>query len=409
MRHLWELFGARMPAAAWFVIGVIFLSAAGTFLVVPFLAVHLAREAHLPSATIGTLFALSLVTSRGLPVLTGPLSDRIGALPAMTAGLALLGAAYVALAFAGTPVLVGAVLTVMGIGVALFQPSSKSVLGAGLEPAARSTAFAWRSVAFNAGAALGAGVGALLLSVLTRPQLFLAAGALYGLLLCTLVLVVHAPATGTGTRRPPVRGLAAGLRDGRLLGLTALAAGFWMLYAQVNLTLPLALDRAGLDRLIGAVLSANAVLVIALQVPVSAASRRLGMAPAVQIAWGFVGTGLGLGCLALLGLPWLAIGLFVVVYSLGEMLVAPNLDTMTSALAPAELAGTYFGVASLGWVAGGIAGNLLGGLLLDVGGRGLLWETCVPVGLLLALAAWRWLALGYTRDEPVARSGRLPA
>jgi DHA1 family multidrug resistance protein-like MFS transporter len=55
--------------------------------------------------------------------------------------------------------------------------------------------------------------------------------------------------------------------------------------------------------------------------------------------------------------------LFTLLFSVGEMLIVPTLDTLASKLASEITTGSYFGFVSLGWALGGLLGNLGGGLL----------------------------------------------
>src|SRR5438067_214951 len=61
-----------------------------------------------------------------------------------------------------------------------------------------------------------------------------------------------------------------------------------------------------------------------------------------------------------------ALVVFKVVFTLGELMVVPTLDTLASLLAPAASMAAYLGVASLGWALSGVAGNGVPGPPLEV-------------------------------------------
>jgi DHA1 family multidrug resistance protein-like MFS transporter len=388
--------GSALP-----LLGTILLGSAGTFLVIPFLGLHLSREPDVGPGAVGVLLAIQVVSSRGLTVVTGPLADRFGARLMMIASIVVIGASYALLALLASPWLYGIDLALMGLGVAAFQPSSKSLLAALADRGDRGAVFAARNVAFNAGAALGGAVGSVFAD--HASALFVAAGALYGVLALGVSLLLPDTERPAGEAAPPEGGasLLGALRDRRLVAVIALGAGFWFLYSQLIVTVPLAIGRAGLGHVVGLLFTVNALIVILLQLPLTRASERLRLDARSQVAWGGVLTGAGLALVALVDRGGVGIALaFVVVFTVGEMLVAPSLDTLTSELAPERRLGTYFGVAYLGYAIGGTVGSIGGGFLLEagrsLGADWLPWVTSLAVGVYVSVMA-TWLAHRFTR------------
>src|SRR5450756_2741356 len=66
----------------------------GFFMVIPFLTFYLTEHKGMTGFQIGLLFAILQFTRRVLGVLAGWLSDRFGAAPILSAGLALEAVAY---------------------------------------------------------------------------------------------------------------------------------------------------------------------------------------------------------------------------------------------------------------------------------------------------------------------------
>jgi DHA1 family multidrug resistance protein-like MFS transporter len=82
------------------------------------------------------------------------------------------------------------------------------------------------------------------------------------------------------------------------------------------------------------------------------------------IVAGILFMALGLGTVALANnLFQLYITLFF--FSLGTVLVMPNTQTVTTAMADERARGAYFGVGSLALAVGGAMGHIIGGLLMD--------------------------------------------
>ncbi|MEU8663630.1 MFS transporter, partial [Actinoplanes philippinensis] len=175
MRHLrrWLVIAdiVRLPAVPRLLVLTQLAFNVGFYLVVPFLAGHLAGDLGLAAGAVGLVLGLRTFSQQGLFLLGGLLADRFGVRPVVLAGCAVRVAGFVVLAVAGSlpGVLAGAMLT--GVAAALFSPAVESALareGARLETAGRfprTTLFAMFAVAGEVGAVTGPLVGVLLLGV----------------------------------------------------------------------------------------------------------------------------------------------------------------------------------------------------------------------------------------------------
>jgi MFS family permease len=56
--------------------------------------------------------------------------------------------------------------------------------------------------------------------------------------------------------------------------------------------------------------------------------------------------------------------LFVLLFSMSEVLVFPTIDNLVSDLADESLLSTYYGFVDMGWAIGATLGNLLGGIFI---------------------------------------------
>jgi|GEM_PF-5722851 DHA1 family multidrug resistance protein-like MFS transporter len=384
---------------AYFLIFTIFIGGAGTYAVMPFLAIQMSRAAHLSPSLIGALLATSIVIARGLMLISGALSDRLGPKRFLLSGTMLIGASYAGFALSRTLVLVVLSVLVNAIGVALFQPSSKSLLFACTSSGRWQNIFAWRAAAFSAGVALGAGLGGALSQDFSFQQIFLLASYLYAALVPFLWLFVL-PATPPYQQAAPFpwQGIYDALRNRQLLALTAVVAAFWILYAQFTITVPLAFAAMNRTQALGLVFVLNAVLVAVGQVPILQMVNRMSKNVNQQLAAGLVLVGLGLGSIALTFPSWISAIVLSVLLSLGEMLVVPNLDLSAGKLAKNGLTGTYFGVTSLGWMVGGGVGGVFGGAVLQFGQShsvpSLLWLVCAGFATMVAMVVYiglQWL------------------
>ncbi|MCU4719415.1 MFS transporter [Halapricum hydrolyticum] len=97
----------------------------------------------------------------------GILADRFGSRRLVAAGVAGMGASFLALSFANGLVAVALALAGWGVAASVYHPAALSLLSTGVE--SRGTAFAYHGMAGNAGIALGPLVSALLLLAFDWP------------------------------------------------------------------------------------------------------------------------------------------------------------------------------------------------------------------------------------------------
>jgi hypothetical protein len=84
-----------------------------------------------------------------------------------------------------------------------------------------------------------------------------------------------------------------------------------------------------------------------------------------------------------------AAGLGMIVFSLGEILVEPKIDSEIGEIAPASLLGTGFGLASLACSIGGAVGHELGAVGLPMAARhGGEWWFFLVLGIAGVLSAY---------------------
>jgi MFS transporter, DHA1 family, multidrug resistance protein len=356
-------------------------------MVTPLLALYLHVVLRERSTRIGFVLTVLIATQQVLPAVTGPLADRFGLRRVLVAGLVARSLGYGAFAWGGRLPLLLAAAAFAGAGGAAFTPAAKAMvaLAAGER---RLEAFALRSVAVNAGAALGPLVGGLLFGHFR--VVFVVAICTYAVFLLAVLRRIPADRPKEVERAVPALGL---VRDRALLWLTVVSAGFWFLYTQFTFTFPLyAADRFHVTGRVGLLFTLNAALVLALQYAVVAR-----LTPPLG-SWRLLALGMAVAAASfavLAGLPSRgALVAFTVVFTLGELMVVPTLDTLASLLAPAASMAAYLGVASLGWALGGVAGNLAGGALYaTVHTRGDYWALWLGDAGLALLTAAGFLAL----------------
>jgi MFS family permease len=349
----------------------------GFYLVVPFLAVHLTEDLALAGGVVGLVLGVRTFSQQGLFFLGGGLADRFGVKPMVVLGCVIRIAGFVVLALASSlpGVLTGAVL--VGFAAALFSPAVESALadqGRQLESAGvatRAEVFGLDAIASKLGSVTGPVLGAVLLGVPFALTCAVAAGVF------VVVLAAHVRylprdlrTEGSGTETV-LAGWGQVVRNRTFLAFTVCYCTYLLSYNQLYLALPVELTRAtGDPGALGWLFVLAAVLVLLLQLRVTARARRAGARRALPLGFLLMGSSFLLVavCAPLSPLPgpWAlapAVGMVVLLYT-GQMIAVPVAQDLVPRLAGERRLGAHFGfLASAGGLAVLIGSTGVGALL----------------------------------------------
>lgn len=372
----------------------------GFYAVLPFLSAHLGQAMGMAGWLVGLVLGLRTFSQQGLFVVGGALADRYGIRPVVLAGCVLRIAGFAWLGFAErTWAVIGAVLLI-GFAAALFSPAVESevarqaVVHEETSGGDRTRVLALFTVAGQAGAFVGPLLGALLLAVDFRTVCLAGAG------IFVLVLAGHAwllPQRIPGRERVRLRGgVTVLLRNRRFLALCCAYGAYLLAYNQLYLALPAEVERAaGSQAPLAWLFALSSLLVVTAQLPVTRwAGSRLSLRRSMVAGLLFISAGFAVVAVARPA-DWtgtaglLPAAGFVVLLTVGQMLVAPVARAWVPDLAEEGRLGLYTG--ALSSVSGLIVlvGSSASGTLLDAG---------LP-------AAVPWLVLAVV---PVAAIGLLP-
>ncbi|MBC8162135.1 MAG: MFS transporter [Roseiflexaceae bacterium] len=357
----------------------------GFFMVVPLISVHYVDSLGWSAAAIGLVLAVRQLTQQGLTLFGGMLADQIGARGLIVVGLAIRVLAFSLMAQAGSYGLLMASAVLAAIGGALFDSPKAAAIAALTVPETRSRYYAMLGVASSLGMTAGPLLGALLLNTDFALVAYVAAGCFA---VCLVVSLFLLPAV----RVAKVEGdITAGLRlaahDTPFLRFTALMMGYWFMWVQLSISLPLvAKSISGTSDAVGWLYALNAGMSVLLQYPLLRLAERRLRHEQILVA-GIGAMALGLGAIALAHTVATLL-VCVAIFSIGSLLVAPTQQTVTAGLANPAALGSYFGVASLALALGGGFGNFVGGWLIELAAAinvpALPWLVFCAVGLLAA-------------------------
>ena len=364
----------------------VFCMYTGFFMVVPLISVHYVDGLGWAAASIGLVLGVRQVTQQGLTLFGGVLADQIGAKWLICLGLAVRIVGFVVMAWATTLPLLFLSVVLAAIGGALFESPRAAAFAALARPEERQRFYSLAGVIGGIGMAVGPLLGAVLLRVDFSVAALVGAGFFTINLVQTLIFL---PAVRVASE--PGRfgsGISLVLRNRPFIIYTLLLMGYWFMWVQLTISLPLVAQQlSGTSDGVGLIYAVNAGLTILLQYPVLRfLSRRV--EPMALLSLGLVLMSVGLGAIALAhGIVGL-VGC-VIIFSLGSLLVQPTQQTATASMADPSALGTYFGVNALALALGGGLGNYTGGLLYGLGQQfatpALPWLVFCAVGMASAL------------------------
>ena len=361
-----------------------FMMYAGFFMVIPLVSVHYVQTLGFAAVTVGLALALRQLVQQGVSVGGGVLADRFGGRGLITAGVLVRAVGFVCLAFADTPLLLFGAMLLSALGGALFEAPSRAGIAALTTEDERARAYSINGVGSGLGMVSGPFLGAFLLKY-GFSTVALAAAACFTLIgVITLLL----PPIETATDRSRLGfGLGLALRDRPFLAFTTLLMGFWFMWVQLTISLPLIGERlANAADAVRWIYGVNAGMTVVLQLPVIGIVERW-LRPLYMLITGIVLMALGLGMVAIAASFPFLIGC-VAIFTLGTLLATPAQQSVTANLADQRALGSYFGVNALALAVGGGLGNLSGGLLIDLATAlnvpAFPWLTFAFVGLISA-------------------------
>jgi DHA1 family multidrug resistance protein-like MFS transporter len=372
-----------------------FLMFGGFFMLVPLISIHYVNDLHFAAAAVGIVLATRQLTQQGLTLFGGALADRWGPKGLLCWGLAIRAVAFAGLAWANSFISLLLLCVLAALGGALFDAPGRAAVAVLTEPAERARFFSLNGVVGGIGMTIGPLLGSLLLNYDFKLVCF-AAGFCFAL--AAIVTVIWLPHLSALPDQSVMHGISLAAHDRPFVVFTALLAGFWFMWVQISISMPLVAQRWVAPTVttpfgpitingVAWVHALNAVLIVVLQYPLLRLAERW-LRPLPILIVGMALMALGLGLIAVTGSLGMLLGC-VALFSIGALLVQPTQQTVTAAMADQTVLGSYFGFNALALAFGGGLGNYMGGWLYDAAQRwqfpALPWLVFAGVGFTVTL------------------------
>lgn len=377
-----------------------FVNRAGTLLL-PFLTLYLTAELgyseRFATLGMGAIGAGSIIGA----LVGGYLADRFGRRGVMVGSL--FGGATVLLVFGWmrSPAAILGVLVLFSSLADMYRPAASAMISDLVPPEQRPYAFGLMYLAINVGFPIGTVVGGLLAAHWFRG-LFVVDAATAAIYAAIILFFVGESAPNRVRRDAAVR---SGENDGeseqaaksdsiaavvahiaRDLPFLVFCLGSLLMgltFMQSFSTLPLYMERVGIsvDRY-GQLVAINGVMIAVLQIPLTTWMKRFDRVWFVIAAP--IVTGIGFGTTAFAEHAG-GFAATIMIWTLGEIMIAPYGQAIVSDMAPVALRARYLGVFTMCFASANMLGAPLGGLILETYGGTALWSAAWVLCLAAAL------------------------
>ncbi|MFG2488881.1 MDR family MFS transporter [Streptomyces virginiae] len=380
-----------LPRAFWWLWTSTLVNRLGAF-VATFMALYLTLDRGYSASFAGLVVALHGLGGVISSLVAGVMTDRLGRRPTLLAAQASTAFSVALLGFMEHPAAIAAVALLVGMTSNASRPAVAAMMADIVRPEDRVRAFALNYWAINLGFAVSA-TAAGLIAEYSYLAGFLGEAVLT--LACAVLVFVKLPesrpegaptGTGKGTGAEPAIGLGTVLRDGRFMGVVGLSFLISLIFTQGSVGLPVAMGAAGFSPAdYGLVVAVNGVLIVLLQIPVTAFIEHRDPQKLLVISALLAGYGFALTAFA--GPVW-AYALTVCVWTLAEIVNSPTQMGLVVQLSPVHGRGRYQGVYNLSWAVAALVAPLMAGFVIDRYGADLLWAATGVLGTVAAAGYW---------------------
>jgi MFS family permease len=350
---------ARFPRPVRLLLAGTLVNKLGTF-IVPYLALVLLRDFRMDERHAASLIFAYGAGSFVSILAGGVLTDHLGRRRTLLLSLFGSGALAVPMGLVPEPRLFAPLLVAFGFVADLYRPAASALISDLLPSSERASGFAGLRMAVNLGWASGTALGGVLADWDWR-LLFLGDGLTtlaYGVLVyfaipetrpapaVDLAALAGPPAAETA---PAPRARSAGpFRDAVFLSSVAITFLFTLIFCSHLVVLPITITQsAGYPSVVYGLLAAvNGTLVALFELSLVQKLKRFRRLRLAALGYTLVGLGFGMVGLVM---HWAAFLLAVLVFTLGEILSAPQQMAFVADWAPPEARGRYLSVYQATW------------------------------------------------------------
>ena len=376
----------EFPSKFWVLVTVYFIDRVGGALIFPFLSLYIIGKFGVSMTQVGILLGIHSTFAFIGNLLGGALTDKFGRKSMLIFGLISSASAALALGLVQDWKVFYVLISLTGFVSNIGDPAASAMMADILPIEKRTDGYGILRVAINLAVTIGPAIGGLLagfsflwLFILDCVISYLAAFLVF------TSLPETKPVSAEG-QRPLIRSISG---YGKVFGdrlfivivsLTALTA---VVYLQMSSSLPVFLQSLhGITpQQFGIILSLNAVMVVALQFSFTRQVKKF--QPLYMMALGNLFYAIGFAMYGFVS----SYGLFLaamIVITVGEMVIAPVIQTLVAFMAPRDMRGRYMAAFQLGRGFAAAVGPIAAGIILDGDNPQWIWYVGGMICILVA-------------------------
>jgi len=357
------------PRNFWVLIGALFIDRVGGALIFPFLSLYITSKFNVGLTQVGAIFAVHSISSFVGNMVGGALADKYGRRLMLIIGLVFSAGVSLGMGFIEDWELFYLLAFLSGFVSNFGGPAVQAMLADILPVEQRPDGFGLLRVTMNLAVAIGPAIGGVLAGI--NYLLLFIIDCVVSII--TAIIVYFAlpetkPKTPEGKKEESILQSFGGykkvFRDKLFLAFLFLTTFTAIVYMQMHSTLSVFLrDFHGTSpQKFGYILSLNAAMVVLFQFMVTRKVKKYH-----QLSVMMVGNLLYAAGFAMYGFTNMYWGFLtaMVIITIGEMTIAPIVQTMVANLAPEDMRGRYMAAYHLGWGIASSVGPLAAGIIID--------------------------------------------
>jgi MFS transporter, DHA1 family, multidrug resistance protein len=364
-----------------------FLMNVSFFAFIPFLSAYITGDLALSAGIAGIVLMIRQLIQQGTSFLSGMLGDRFDYRLLITIGMILRGLGFMLFSVCTTPLELIMAAIISAIGGSLFEPTSKAAMSIFTPPSKRGDIFALDKIIRHTGIICAGILGGILLqldffySSLVCGGIFVFSGVITFFILPNEK--INVPRQSFADSWHTVKS------DRMFIFFTLSMIGFWFMFMQLYLTIPLHAAKVfHSSSFVSSLFIIYGMIVLFLQYPLQRWAKNYSRLSVIKSGMAIMGTGmLLLGMTDNVFLFWSGFCIFAI----GIMLVEPTSYEYTAEIAPPQFSASYFGFSLLAMAIGGGISQGVGGWIFDHTPN-VNWFICILASLIsvLGIQALQW-------------------
>lgn len=349
----------------WIILNGTIFTRIASFMTIPFLAIYLQSELHASPLIIGITLGIAQLCATFGGFIGGYLTDKFGRKFIMLTTIFIWSAVFIGFATVRVVPFFILLNAINGLCRSFFEPASQALMIDFTEEKKRRRLFSFRYTAINIAAVIGPLCGVWISSLSSAKVPFLITGsmyAIYGLFLVFVFKKYEVTPKKDAKKQTIIQMFKVVLADQKLLYLLAGGILVSLGYSQFDSTLPqyINLNIENGVKLYSLLITLNAIVVLALQLPIGIYTERISIMKSLVIGILFFAAGFLIFNVATTA--WVFVG-GMIIFTIGEIFAFPMMNALIEEIAPATQKATYLGASQFKNL-GGFMGPVFGGWLL---------------------------------------------